>query len=184
MIVGRHSDASVPVACSAIDARVKPLTRLRRLCSVIGAIIGLLRAVPAQADATAIELQARGAQIYVCEQSSDVYAWRLKGPEAILLNASGSEAGRHFSGPSWQAKDGSIVVGEPIIASGSPTEGSVPWVILRAKSHAHSGIFSSVDYVVRVHTQGGLAPADGCDRSHRSDERSVGYTATYVFFSH
>jgi len=80
------------------------------LCNIIVSVAGLLLAVAAQADATAIELHAQGVQIYVCEQASDAPAWRLKGPEAILRDATGSEAGRHFFGPSWQANDGSTVV--------------------------------------------------------------------------
>jgi Protein of unknown function (DUF3455) len=184
MAVCRHPSASARVVCSSVEARAESATWIRRLCNIIVSVAGLLLAVAAQADATAIELHAQGVQIYVCEQASDAPAWRLKGPEAILRDATGSEAGRHFFGPSWQANDGSTVVGEPMTSSRSPADGSIPWLVLRAKSHANSGILSSVDYVVRLHTEGGVAPVDGCDRSHVGEEKRIGYTATYVYFSH
>jgi hypothetical protein len=136
------------------------------------------------AHAGAIELEARGVQIYVCTQTADAVTWRLKGPEADLFDVAGVPAGRHFEGPSWQAKDGSTVVGEALITSKSPTEGSIPWLVLRAKSHEGNGQFASVDYVVRMRTEGGVAPATGCDAAHVGAETRVGYQAVYVLFSH
>ena len=38
-------------------------------------------------------------------------------PDASLLDAKGQVIGKHFAGPSWQANDGSIVVGEALNAS-------------------------------------------------------------------
>jgi Protein of unknown function (DUF3455) len=140
-----------------------------------------LAALPAHAEV--IELQARGVQIYVCERTSDAFAWRLKAPEATLFDAAGAEAGRHFAGPSWQAKDGSTVVGEALVSSQPPTEGSIPWVVLHAKSHEGSGRFAGVEYIVRLHTEGGVAPTAGCDQSLGGAESRVGYRAVYVLFS-
>lgn len=136
----------------------------------------------ARADGAAIELWGRGVQVYVCEQAPSGFAWHLKGPEAALLDAAGSEVGRHFAGPSWQAKDGSTVVGEGLVSSQSPTEGSIPWLVVRAKSHAGSGAFASVAYIVRLRTEGGTAPPAGCDRVHAGAEDRVAYSAVYVLF--
>ena len=136
----------------------------------------------ARADTAAIELRARGVQVYVCAQDSGAAAWRLKGPEAVLRNSAGVEVGRHFAGPSWQATDGSTVVGEALVSSRSPTERSVPWIVMRAKSHAGSGEFRSVEYIVRLQTEGGIAPAAECDLTHVGTEQRVPYSAVYVFF--
>ena len=76
------------------------------------------------------------------------------------------------------------MVGEPLIATQSPIEGSIPWLVLRAKSHAGNGIFSPVEYIVRSHTEGGIAPTAGCDQAHIGTETRVGYSAVYVFFTH
>lgn len=155
-------------------------TTVGALCAVLGS----LGSTPARAGNTAIELRARGVQIYVCEQAAGAFAWHLKGPEATLTDAAGSEVGRHFAGPSWQAKDGSTVVGEALTSSEAQKEGSVPWLVLRAKSHAGSGAYSSVDYIVRMHTEGGAAPMAGCDQAHTGTESRVGYDAVYVLFPH
>ena len=72
------------------------------------------------------------------------------------------------------------MVGEPLIASQSPMEGSIPWLVLWAKSHAGDGIFSSVEYIVRLHTEGGIAPTTKCDQAHIGTEARVGYSAVYA----
>jgi hypothetical protein len=75
-------------------------------------------------------------------------------------------------------------VGELLVSNPAPQPNSIPWLLLRAKSRSGSGVFASVDYIARVHTEGGLAPADGCDATHTGAERRVPYAALYVFFSH
>jgi hypothetical protein len=168
-------------ASTAAPGRANPARGF--LVATLSAVFVLADLLPACANSPAVELQGRGVQIYICEQVSGVMTWRLKGPEAALLDAAGSEVGDHFAGPSWRAKDGSIVVGEPLIASRSPIEGSIPWLVLRAKSHTGSGIFSSVEYIVRSHTDGGVAPSVGCDPTNVGTETRVGYSAVYVFFA-
>jgi len=122
-------------------------------------------------------------QVYTCEASPSGFGWRLKAPEATLLDDAGAEFGRHFAGPSWQARDGSTVVGEVVVSNPAPQPGSIPWLLLRAKSHSGSGAFASVGYIARIRTEGGLAPANGCDATHTGAERRVPYSAFYVFFS-
>jgi hypothetical protein len=145
------------------------------------AALGILLSGAAQAG-DAVELRAKGVQIYACAASGDSFGWKFKAPEAILLDPLGQEAGRHFAGPSWQAKDGSIVVGEPLVSS-SGEAGAVPWLVLRAKSHSGEGLFEAVKYIVRSRTIGGVAPSTGCDKDHPTAEAKVDYTAIYTFFS-
>jgi hypothetical protein len=135
--------AVVRQASTAATGRANPARVF--LVAALSAAFALGDLPPASANSPAVELQGRGVQIYTCEQVSGGFAWRLKAPEAALLDAAGTEVGRHFAGPSWQAKDGSTVVGEPLVSSQSPTEGSIPWLVLRAKSHTGSGIFSPVE---------------------------------------
>jgi hypothetical protein len=134
------------------------------------------------ADASAIEIYGEGVQVYSCQMIGDDYAWTLKGPDAVLRDGIGRTVGRHFAGPSWEAQDGSIVVGEPLIASPAPQAGAVPWLVLKAKSHAGAGRFANVAYVVRSATQGGAAPATGCDAAHAQKESRQPYSATYTLF--
>ncbi len=138
---------------------------------------------PTQAARDAIELRGVGAQVYTCAASPSGFGWRLKAPEAKLLDGAGAEFGRHFAGPSWQARDGSKVVGEVMVSDPAPQPGSIPWVLLRAKSHSGNGAFTSVGYIARIGTEGGVAPAAGCDATHTGAERRVAYSALYLFFS-
>ena len=90
--------------------------------------------------------------------------------------------GRHFAGPSWQAPDGSTVVGEPVTVSPAPRPGAIPWLVLRARSHAGAGLFAGVASIVRLHTEGGIPSPDGCDAAHVGERRRVPYTADYLLF--
>ncbi len=63
-----------------------------------------------------------------------------------------------------------------------PKAGAIPWLVLRAKSHAGDGLFAKVAYIVRSATEGGSAPTAGCDAAHVGAEARVGYRATYTFF--
>ncbi|GLQ90192.1 DUF3455 domain-containing protein [Dyella flagellata] len=147
-------------------------------------LAGFAGAIHAQAPAKppAIEAFAKGVQIYACKPSNGNYAWVLKAPDANLSDAGGHALGKHFAGPSWQATDGSVVVGETLNSSPSPDAGAVAWLVLHAKSHTGAGEMASVQYVVRTRTEGGLAPAAGCDAAHAGSEVRVPYSAVYLFF--
>jgi hypothetical protein len=130
----------------------------------------------------ALEFIGKGVQIYACAAIADGFGWRLKAPEADLLDAKGVLFGKHFAGPSWQAKDGSTVVGESMNATPSPRADAIPWLVLRAKSHSGPGVMEDVAFIVRTATRGGLAPKAGCDAAHVNAELRVRYSATYLFF--
>jgi hypothetical protein len=111
----------------------------------------------------AVEAFGKGVQIYTCKAAGTDYAWTLKAPEATLSDVKGKLIGKHFAGPTWQASDGSTVVGEPLNVSPSPNAGAIPWIVLHAKSHEGDGVMATVDYVVRTRTEGGVAPSTGCN---------------------
>ena len=142
----------------------------------------LVAAKGAGAAEPVIQLLGKGVQIYRCAGAAGSYDWRLKAPEATLFDTSGTAVGHHFAGPTWQASDGSNVVGSVLASSPSPQAGSVDWLILGVKSHSGAGRFADVAYVVRSQTEGGAAPASGCDAAHAGDEKRVSYQATYLFF--
>ena len=131
--------------------------------------------------ADGLELQARGAQIYTCVAQGAGFAWQFKAPEARLTDEHGQDAGHHFAGPSWEAPDGSRVVGE-VITSTPGGAGAIPWLLLRARTVSGAGVFGAVSYIVRSRTVGGVAPGAGCDASHAGVEAAVDYTASYTFF--
>ena len=149
-----------------------------RACVIAAAGVLLAGAAPLPG---AVALQGRGVQIYDCIAAPGGFAWRLKAPDARLFDARGQDVGHHFAGPSWQAADGSTVVGE-VVASSAGAAGAIPWLVLRVKSHAGTGLFGPVTYVVRSQTIGGAAPDGGCDKDHLGAQARVGYSATYTFF--
>jgi hypothetical protein len=126
-------------------------------------------------------LQARGegVQIYSCVKGDD-WAWKLKAPEATLFDENHKAIGKHFAGPTWRLDDGSEVQGKMV--ESKPQAGTIPWLILSAKSTGGEGRLSRVDAVRRTETQGGSAPTIGCDAEHAGVETHVAYSATYSFF--
>jgi hypothetical protein len=158
----------------------------RYLSRLIGAlVVGVapLSAWAADPPGAAMDLLARGVQIYTCSVTPTGAAWKLKGVEATLRDASGRIVGQHSTGPAWQAPDGSKVVGEPVVASPSPNGGALPWLVLRATHNEGAGVFARVAYVARTRTVGGMPRATGCDTAHSGAESRVEYNATYTFFT-
>jgi hypothetical protein len=128
---------------------------------------------------------ATGVQVYVCKaraDSPDVFEWTFKAPVADLWNDRGENVGKHYAGPTWEGNDGSKVVGEVVARANGPDPGAIPWLLLRARSNAGAGAFTTVTFVQRLETVGGIAPSDGCDGSAADAERDVEYAATYVFY--
>jgi hypothetical protein len=128
---------------------------------------------------------AAGTQVYVCKARADdpnQFAWTFKAPDAVLRNDVGEQVAKHYAGPSWEGNDGSTVMGEAVENAEAPDAASIPWLLLKAKRHDGSGVFSTVTYVQRLETVGGAAPTDGCDKSTVDAERGVEYTAVYVFY--
>ncbi len=137
---------------------------------------------PPKGEVLLFHLAGKGKQIYVCQNSEGVYVWKLKAPDATLFNEAGEEAGRHFAGPAWEAKDESRVTGK-LAASVRPRKpDTIPWLLLEAVSHSGEGVMTKVESIQRLHTQGGVAPAAGCAAAYENEEASVAYEADYYFY--
>ncbi len=141
--------------------------------------------VPANAVLTR-ELHGAGVQIYECRPDAPGaahFAWSLQAPAADLADRSGKDVGRHYEGPTWEANDGSKVVGELIARDPGPVPSAIPWLLLRAKSTAGKGMFAKIQFIQRVDTVGGLPPQTGCDSAHSGQRTRVAYSADYYFYS-
>jgi hypothetical protein len=137
-------------------------------------------------ESLAFKANAKGVQIYESRVKKDdpsKYEWAPKGPEADLYDAQGKKIGRHYAGPTWESNDGSKVVGEVKGKSDATDAAAVPWLLLSAKVHEGSGVFSAVTYIQRVNTAGGKAPAE-CDEKSAGKEFRAPYTAVYLFYIH
>jgi hypothetical protein len=137
-------------------------------------------------QAMSVALHGAGVQIYECRASKEApnrFAWTLRSPEADLSDHAGKLVGRHYAGPTWEANDGSEVVGEVVVQESAPAENAVPWLLLRATSNTgKKGLFAKTASIQRVHTVGGKAPATGCDAKQAGKRVRVAYAADYYFY--
>lgn len=127
---------------------------------------------------------ARGSQIYICKataESKTAYEWTLKAPSADLFNDQGQRLGTHYAGPTWEI-DRSKVVGVVSAKENALQAETIPWLLLKAKSHQGQGTLSSVSWIQRLDTTGGKAPAIGCNETSPNAEVRVPYTANYYFY--
>ena len=137
-------------------------------------------AVP-EGNRLAFSFDAVGEQLYVCQQTATGYGWVFRAPVADLFKPNGNIAGTHYVGPTWEALDGSTVVGARVDGfAADPT--AIPWLLLRAVSNSEDGRMSKVSFIHRLDTAGGLAPVSGCDADHVNQVQGVDYTAVYYFY--
>ena len=132
----------------------------------------------------ALDVRGVGVQIYVCSAADGGnYEWRFKAPEADLFDQQGRKVGKHYAGPTWEANDGSKVVGAVKAHQDDPHGAAIPWLLLNAKSNEGAGVFGKVDAIQRLATDAGLAPKDGCSQAQLGQEARVAYQAVYRFYS-
>jgi len=138
--------------------------------------------VPAE-EHMVLQVHAKGDQIYSCKVDGAQAGWTLKAPDAQLFDTDGKTFGKHFAGPSWEAGDGSRVVGKAVANVPSPDANSIPWLLVKVVSREGNGVLTPVTSIQRINTKGGKAPASGCDAGHAGQETRVPYSADYLFFA-
>jgi Protein of unknown function (DUF3455) len=127
----------------------------------------------------AFHVYALGVQIYRWSGTS----WAFVEPEAELFADANyhGKVGIHYAGPTWESNDGSTVEARRVPDTGcSPDADAILWLLLKAVSTDGPGIFSSVTYIQRVNTDGGLAPTRS--GSSIGEEVEVDYAAEYYFY--
>jgi Protein of unknown function (DUF3455) len=128
---------------------------------------------------------ATGTQNYTCQSTATGIAWTLVAPAAVLVDDKGKQIMTHYAGPTWQARDGSTVMGARMKGvTMDPT--AIPWLLLRKTSTSMGpdggDRLTSTTFIQRVNTTGGLAPATGCDAAHLGAAVNVPYEADYFFY--
>ncbi len=133
---------------------------------------------------TLATISATGVQIYECRSASGTTAaaWAFVAPEAQLFDERGRSMGSHGAGPYWLGLDGSRVVGSVQARADAPASGAIPWLLLTTQSVGAPGVLSAVRFIQRVNTEGGIAPANGCDAQSIGRQVRVGYRADYRLF--
>jgi hypothetical protein len=129
-----------------------------------------------------LRVEAEGVQVYVSKPGKGGKPeWSFKSPLADL-SKDGKVVGYHYVGPSWELLDGSKVVKDESQAPVDlPMPDSIPWLRIKVRPDPAQGGLGQVTYVLRVNTQGGLAPANPPTRSET--EVGVKYKATYLFYA-
>ncbi len=130
-------------------------------------------------------LWADGVQIYECHKRADASfpEWVLVGPEARLVDSTGTVVGRHYAGPTWAANDGSTVSGVVTAKFDAPNPHAIPWLLLKTHSNGKPGLFANVTAIQRVATVGGVAPESGCGTATIGKQERVPYTAQYAQYA-
>jgi hypothetical protein len=144
-----------------------------------------------------LHTSAAGTQDYECTavlaDDGTRYAWAFRGPEAELSDCNGAIVAKHFASdagagfPEWRTNDGTGVVGQKV-SSYTPVGdgGSIPWLLLSARATVggDGGSLRLIQYIERLHTEGGNAPpVPSCNAAHRDVTQKVPYTADYYFLA-
>ena len=154
------------------------------LPSIVSASVAIPDAIrPPAGQVAKLAVHAQGDQIYQCTLNGGVYSWQTQAPDAKLFDAQGQVVGNHYSGPVWEYKEGSRVVGRVVNKLDVAPESSISWLLVEVVSHKGKGMFSDVNFINRINTHGGLPPMLGCGSNHLGVEKRVAYTADYVFYT-
>jgi hypothetical protein len=98
----------------------------------------------------------QGVQVYTCANGT----WSFTEPDADM-GITDRPIVVYTAGPEWISSiDGSAVWGMPL-ASANRT-GTIPELLVKAIKNRGQGLFGQVDYIQRLDTFGGLAPAGSC----------------------
>ncbi|MGA0609150.1 DUF3455 domain-containing protein [Caldimonas sp. KR1-144] len=133
----------------------------------------------------AMETVGIGEITYECRAKAgtpDAFEWAFVGPMAQLRSRTGAEVGRYWGPPAtWASSDGSAITGTQV-AVAPAAAGSIALQLVKAGPATGAGAMSGVAYVQRVATQGGVAPAKGCDATAAGRKEIVKYQADYIFW--
>lgn len=129
---------------------------------------------------------ATGVQKYKAQHKAGtepaVYEWVFIAPKANLYDVTNKKVGTHGAGPYWAITTADSIFAQQFTPAktATPDANSIPWLLLMPKTGSTpTGIFSNVDYIQRIATKGGKAPATA--PQSLLDTADVYYTAIYRF---
>lgn len=128
---------------------------------------------------------ATGELTYECRDKKSMagqHEWVFVGPVATLYGADRKLVGKYYAGPTWESTDGSKVTGKQVaVAPGRA--GSIPLQLVKAEpATGGRGAMTGVNYIQRINTRGGVAPAAPCNEASKGTRQQVPYAADYVFY--
>jgi len=125
-----------------------------------------------------------GVQIYQCTKQADgTFAFTQHDVRAKLQgNIRHSFVKADAGPPQWVAPDRSAVTGKVLVKTPNGTGNIAELELEATQSGDGSGILADVTEILRLNTQGGVAPAGTCDPKHQSIAE-VPYKADYLFLT-
>lgn len=132
----------------------------------------------------AFVLSGKGEQVFECRPrtaDANAFDWVFVRPDATLYDGS-SSVGRLATANVWESASDRTSVSGLIRATQPGGADNLPWALLRAWPSGDSGMFAGVTSIQRVNTNGGIAPATGCDDTHAGSETRVAFSADYYFY--
>lgn len=132
---------------------------------------------------------AEGVQKYKAQQKPGsipaTYEWVFVAPDAALYDLTNKKTGSHGAGPFWTVSSADSIFAQhfsPVRSSPGSDASSIDWLLLMPKTgKTPTGIFADVDYIQRIATIGGKAPAQLPVNSTQTID--VKYKAIYRFTS-
>ena len=128
----------------------------------------------------ALQLAARGAQVFRCEKRDGQGTWVFRQPDAELHDAAGKAVGRHGANFSFEHIDGSRLVATIAAHDEAPKPTDLRWLLMTTRSFG-KGAFEGVTHVQRINTTGGMPPA-ACEVAHAGRVLRVDFTADFLFY--
>jgi hypothetical protein len=129
---------------------------------------------------------AKGVQKYMARvKATDptAFEWAFVGPDAKLYDVSNTKVGSHGVGPHWTLTPADSIFAQhfaPARTAPSPDPNSIDWLLLMTKTGTTpTGVFADVDYIQRIATEGGKAPAEA--PTSIKETVDVPYSAIYRF---
>ena len=121
---------------------------------------------------------------YECREKKDMagaHEWAFVAPVATLYSGDKKTVGKYYAGPTWEANDGSKVTGKQLAVSPA-APGNIPLQLVKTDPAMGAGAMTGVNYIQRLNTKGGVAPAMACDAMNKGKRQQVAYEADYVFY--
>jgi hypothetical protein len=139
----------------------------------------------ATGNSLVLETKASGTIEYQCSKEQaplTTYKWTMAGPKAELMDKEGDKVG-DYSGPParWAHEDGSFVTGSQVAVSPNGNK-NIPLQLVKADVAGGQGVLTTISYVQRVNTKGGVAPSKKCSAENEGDKAEVKYSAEYRFW--
>ena len=125
-----------------------------------------------------------GVQIYTCtDLGHEGLAWVFTAPEATLYDDAMNQVGTHYAGPTWEGTVGDKTTGVLVSEQLSKQPNTIPWRHYAVADRIGDGPFAYNEDIQEINTDGGAAPADGCDMAKLGQTIEVPYSADYLFWT-